>query len=209
MMQRPLLLALATGLALASSLAGAADRNIQKWVDKNGVVHYGDAPPPDAVKDGRVILNEQGVVVGQVPRQMSPEEAAAAKKQKEEESRRRSQDTYLLVNFTNVADIERARDERLTQIDAQIELARSSQLNSESRLAALQKRMDGFRPYSTAPNARRVPDALAREVVQALGERRSVSKTVARLEQDRNDARATYDADIARYRELTNRPSIR
>ena len=81
MMQRPLLLALATGLALASSLAGAADRNIQKWVDKNGVVHYGDAPPPDAVKDGRVILNEQGVVVGEVPRQKTPEEAEAAKRQ--------------------------------------------------------------------------------------------------------------------------------
>jgi hypothetical protein len=209
MTRRPLMVALATGLALAAGVAGAADRNIQKWVDKNGVVHYGDAPPPDAVKDGRVVLNDQGVVVRQIPAQMTPEEAAAAKQKQDEESRRRAQDSFLLITYTGVADIERLRDERLTLIDAQIELARSSQLNSEGRLETLRKRMASFRPYSTAPNARRLPDTLAGEVVQALGERRSVQRSVADLEKRRHDERAKYDADIARYRELTSRPSVR
>lgn len=209
MMQRSLLFALTTGLALASALAGAAERTIQKWTDEHGVVHYGDAPPPEAVKGGRTILNEQGVPVQQIPRQMTPDEAAAARNLRDEQDRRKAQDSFLLTNFTQVADIERARDERLNQIDGQLQLARSSLANSEERLKVLSKRMTAFRPYAGAPAARRVPDALAGEVIQALGERRSMQQTVARHEADQAATRAKYDADIARFRELTNRPSIR
>jgi len=209
MRQRPLLLALATSAALACALAGAAERTIQRWVDANGVVHYGDAPPPEAVKSDRTVLNEHGVAVGQIPRQMTPEEAEAAQKQREEESRRRAQDSFLLTTYTRAADIERTRDEQLGLIDAQIELARSSLAASEHRIETLKKRMANFKPYSNSPNARRVPDTLAGEVVQALGERRSVQETLSRHEARREELRAKFDADIARYRELTSRPSIR
>jgi len=208
MMQRPLLFALATGLVL-TGLAGAAERTIQKWTDEHGNVHYGDAPPPEAVKDGRTILNQQGVPVQQIPKQMTPDEAAAAKALREEQDRRKKQDSFLLMNFTQVADIERARDERLNQIDGQLQLARTSLVNSEERLKVLSKRMSGFRPYSSAASARRVPDALAGEVIQALGERRSMQQTVARHEADQAATRAKYDADIARFRELTTRPTLR
>lgn len=209
MRQRPVLLALATSATLACALAGAAERTIQRWVDANGVVHYGDAPPPEAVKSDRTVLNEHGVAVGQIPRQMTPEEAEAAQKQREEESRRRAQDSFLLTTYTRAADIERTRDEQLGLIDAQIELARSSLAASEQRIETLKKRMANFRPYSNSQNARRVPDTLAGEVVQALGERRSVQETLSRHEARREELRAKFDADIVRYRELTSRPSIR
>lgn len=210
MRPNPLLLALATGATLAGSLAGAAEgRTIQKWTDANGVVHYGDAPPPEAVKTDRTLLNEHGVPVGTIPRQLTPEEYEAAQKQREEEARRRAQDTFLLTTYTRVADIERLRDDQLGIIDAQIELARGSLNASEERLKSLARRMSNFRPYSTAPNARRLPDALVGEVVQALGERRSLQETLARHEQRREETQARFDADIQRYLELTSRPSIR
>lgn len=208
MTQRPLLLALATSVALAGTFASAAERTIQRWVDENGVVHYGDAPPPAATRTERTVLNDQGVPVRQLPRQMTPEEAAAAQKQREEEARRRAQDSFLLTTYTRVSDIERVRDDQLGLIDAQIELARSSMAASEQRLEALGKRMANFRPYSTT-NTRRVPDTLAGEVVQALGERRSVQQTLARHEARREETRDKFDADIIRYQELTSRPSIR
>src|SRR5690606_41077612 len=97
----------------------------------------------------------QGVPVGQIPRQLTPEAAAAAQKQREEEARRRAQDSFLLTTYTRVSDIERVRDDQLGLIDAQIELARSSMAASEQRLEALGKRMANFRPYSTT-NTRRV-----------------------------------------------------
>jgi hypothetical protein len=202
-------IAMAASALLVCTLASAADRTIQRWVDENGVVHYGNAPPPDAAKTDRTLLNAQGVPVGQIPRQLTPEEAAAAQKQREEEARRRAQDTFLLTTYTRVADIERLRDDQLGIIDAQIELARGSLNASEERLKSLARRMSNFRPYSTAPNARRLPDALVGEVVQALGERRSLQETLARHEQRREETQARFDADIQRYLELTSRPSIR
>src|SRR5690606_11810480 len=171
MRYRPLLARAASALACAP--ATAADRTIQRWVDEKGVVHYGHAPPPEAVKTDRTLLNSQGVPVGQIPRQLTPEEAAAAQKQREEEARRRAQDSFLLTTYTRVSDIERLRDDQLGLIDAQIELAKSSLAASDEKLKALERRMSNFRPYSTTPNARRLPDALVGEVVQALGERRS------------------------------------
>lgn len=209
MRPRPVLLALATSLVLISAMTDAAQRTIQRWVDENGVVHYGDAPPPEAVKSGRTVLNEQGVAVREIPRQMTPDEAAEAQKKRDEEARRRAQDSFLLTTYTRAADIERVRDDRLALIDAQIELARSSLAASEQRLESLRKRMGNFRPYSNSTNARRLPDALAGEVVQALGERRSVQATLARHQARREETSAEFEADIVRYRELTSRPSIR
>jgi hypothetical protein len=205
--------ALAASLALSGVAAGAGKRSggkqIQKWVDKDGVVHYGDAPPPEAIQNGRTVLNAQGVVVRQIPAQMTPEEAAAARKQQEEEARRRSQDSFLLTTYTRVGDIERVRDEQIALIDSQIDLARGSLASSEQRMKSVETRMAGFRPYSNTQNARRLPDKLAAEAVHALGERRSMQETLAKHEQRREETRAKFNADIARYQELVSRPSIR
>jgi hypothetical protein len=202
------LFALAASLAHAS-VADTAERNIRSWVDANGVTHYGDAPPPEAIKNGSVVLNEHGVVVRNIPRQMTPEEATEARRQQEEEARRRAQDSFLINTYTKVGDIERLRDDQLALIDSQIELALGSVTSNEQRLESLKKRMASFRPYSAAENARRLPDPLAAEVVQTLGERRTLQQTLAGLETRREETRGKFGADIARYQQLTNRPSIR
>lgn len=196
-------------IAFAPLAGSAAERDIQRWVDDKGVVHYGDAPPPEAAKNGRAVLNEYGVVVHQIPRQLTADEAAAARLEQEQASRRKAQDSFLLTTYTRVADIERARDDQLALIDAQIELARTSVTNAEVRLQSLQQRMSKFRPYAAAMTARRVPDHLAAEVVRALSERRSAVETLARHEQRRVEMEAKFSADISRYQELTSRPSIR
>ncbi len=208
-MKKPLVVAMATSVALVAASLGAAERNIRRWVDENGVVHLGDAPPPEAAGQGAVILNRQGVPVREIPRQLTPEEAAAEKKRLEEESRRKAQDSFLLTTYTKVGDIERARDDQLALIDSHIELARGSMASNEERLASLRQRMGNFRPYSQSANARRVPDALANEAVHALAERRATQEVLEGHQRRRADTSAKFEADIARYKELINRPSIR
>ncbi len=63
--------------------------------------------------------------------------------------------------------------------------------------------MRNFQPYSTAPNARRLPDQLAEEAVRALKERHSLQETLQMRESEKNQLREQFDADITRYRELT------
>jgi hypothetical protein len=207
MNKRLILLAVAT--SLTTVVAGAAGREYQRWVDEKGVVHYGDAPPPEATKNPRAVLNDQGVVVREYPKQMTPDEAAAAQQALENAARRKAQDSFLLTTYTKVDDIERARNDQLALIDSHIELARGSLSSSDQKLESLRNRMSSFKPYSSSANARRLPDALAGEAVQALSERRSMEETLARHEARKQEVRAKFDADITRYRELVSRPSIR
>ena len=78
MKNRHLLLALAGSLLLACTSAWAATgkgTRAYHWVDKDGVVHFGDTVPPEYAEQAHQELNEQGVTVRELPRQLSPGEA--------------------------------------------------------------------------------------------------------------------------------------
>ena len=45
-----------------------------RWVDEQGVVHYGDNIPPQYASQDRTILNAQGIEVGHLDAQKTPEE---------------------------------------------------------------------------------------------------------------------------------------
>lgn len=197
---------------LFQGVAGAAATGTGKayrWVDKNGVVHIGDSVPPEYASQGRAELNAQGVPMRETSRQLSPAEEAAARKTEAEAAERRQRDSFLLSNYTRVRDIELLRDERLALIDGQMEIARSSLGSTTQKLAELRERMKNFAPYSSAPNARRLPDQVAADVVRALKEQRSLEEILASRESEKNQVRAQFDADIARYRELIARPASR
>jgi hypothetical protein len=201
-----LLVALASSLVLGCTVALAAQvkgTKAYKWVDKDGVTHYGDTVPPEYAQQAHQELNDQGVPLREFPRRLTPEEAEAAQKIAAEEGRRRTHDSFLLNSYTKVGDIEQLRDERIALIDSQMELARGSLAATGQRITALQNRLSGFRPYSTSPAARRVPDQLAEEVVRALSERRSMTTQLQQREKEKSEQLATFEGDIARYKELT------
>ena len=208
MISRPELV-LAISALLVPAFAAAADASkgtrSYRWVDEHGVTHYGDAVPPEYAAQGRSELNAQGVEMKQYPRQLSPDEASAAQKNAAEEAKQRQHDAFLLNTYTRVADIEQLRDERTGLVDWQIMVARGSIDGNRQRLAELERRMRVFRPYSDVPSARRMPDQLAEEIVRTLKERDSLHELLASHEAQKLAQRAQFDADIARYRELTLR----
>jgi hypothetical protein len=74
-------------------------------------------------------------------------------------------DQFLLSTYLSSKDIEQLRDERLGQIEGQIR-ASSAYIDSlGTRMNTLQERAMHFKPYSSDPNARRIPDELAEELV--------------------------------------------
>lgn len=220
MKYRPALLALAASLALSPMLPAAQNtKNTQaapskgtksyKWVDDHGVTHYGDTVPPEYARQGRSELNAQGVELRALPRQLSAEEADAAQKKAAAEARRRQHDSFLLTTYTKVSDIEQLRDERIALIDSQMDIARGSIESNQQRMKELEQRLRTFQPYSTAPNARRVPDQLAEQVVRTMKERDQLLAGLKKRETEKAELRAQFNEDIARYRELTTRPSDR
>lgn len=209
MNHRPLHAALASALLFAGPGWAAENKLSYKWVDKNGVTHYGDSIPPEYAAQGHQELNSQGVPVRQTSRELNPQEAASAQKLATEQQRRKQHDSFLTSTYTKTSDIEQLRDERVALVSGQLELAKGSLTAADQRIGALQERVKAFKPYAAAATARRMPDQLAEELVRALSDRRSMQTTVNLRQQEMVDLRASFDADIARFKELTTRPAGR
>ena len=206
--KRPLLAVLLGAAALLAAAAYAAPSSSKqggiayKWVDEQGVVHYGDHIPPQYAQQDREVLNSQGVPVGHVEAAQTPEQAAAAALKKAEVFKQRQHDSFLMSTYTSVKDIEALRDVRLDQLQGQRTAAEQYVESLRSRLGSLQLRAVSFQPYSANPDARRMPDDLAENLVRTLNEVRVQSAALAAKSEEEKTLRAQFDADIQRYREL-------
>jgi hypothetical protein len=182
--------------ATASNASGIAYR----WVDENGVVHYGDRLPTAETESA--ILNRQGVQIGHTEGVKTSDQLAAEREREQQEARRKQHDRFLMTTYTSVADIENLRDERLGQIQGQRSAAEQYVGNLFSRLSSLQTRAMVFKPYSANPTARRMPDDLAEDLVRTLNEMRVQRGALAAKDEEEALLRSQFEADIQRYREL-------
>jgi Domain of unknown function (DUF4124) len=188
---------------LAPCGARADNRAIAyRWVDEQGVVHYGDSIPPQYAEKAHQMLNRQGVVVGHMDAQKSAEELAADTRTEAEVLKRQQHDTFLVATYASVKDIETLRDQRLDQLQGQRVAAEQYVDNLRSRLLGLQVRAKHFRPYNIRPDARRMPDDLAEDLVRTLNELRTQSNALLAKNEEVSAVKAQFDGDIERYREL-------
>lgn len=192
--------------AFAAFAAGAAEPGKTtksfKWVDKQGVTHYGDSIPPEYAQGHTAELNGQGVELKRYPAQLSPDDAIRAEGQAEARARGLQHDNFLLTTYTSAREIEQLRDERLMQIEGQVVTARGYIESVGKRLAALETRAMNFKPYSKAPNARRMPDQLAEEIVRAVNEGHSQQGVLDTKQAEQREMRAKFQSDIDRYQQL-------
>ena len=191
-------LALSLGVAHAENKGGAA----YKWVDENGIVHYGDSVPAQYAKKESTILNKQGVEIGRNAAQMTPEQVAEQERAHLAEIRQKQHDSFLLTTYPSVRDIESLRDERIAQISGQRRAAEAYIESLHSRLSTLQSRALGFKPYNERPTARQMPDDLAEDLMRTLSEMRSQRLALNAKDEEETALRAQFQADIDRYREL-------
>jgi hypothetical protein len=195
------------GLAPIAANAGpgssAADKGVAyRWTDEQGVVHYGDRIPPQYAQKERAVLNSRGVEVRRLDAQKSPEQAAAEARTQQSVLRQKQHDAFLMTNYGSVKDIEALRDVRLDQLLGQKSAAEQYVESLHSRLGALQTRAKVFKPYSPRPDARRMPDDLAEDLIHTLNELRTQSNVVATKNEEETALKAQFQADIERYREL-------
>ena len=196
-------------LCLAAYPAAATEHGPNySWVDKNGERHYGDSVPPEYAQSERRLLNNQGVEVQHVDAEKNAEQRAQQLKSEQAAQQRLQHDNFLLSTYTSTKDIERLRDERLDQIDGQIKAASAYIDTLEARLKSLQLRALLFKPYNTRPDARRMPDDLAEQLVRASNDLRSQHKAMDKRRQQQVAVREQFEADITRYRELTAKSPV-
>jgi Domain of unknown function (DUF4124) len=197
-----------SGLGLMAGLAGltlawtALSGALYKWTDDQGVVHYGDSIPPQYAEKAHETLNKQGVAVGHAEAQRTPEQQAQDARDSETVLKQQQHDNFLLATYTSVKDIESLRDVRLEQLQGQSTAAETYVETLRSRLFALQERAKHFRPYNNKPDARRLPDDMAEDLVHTLNEMRSQRNALTVKNEEVTAVRTQFDMDIQRYREL-------
>ena len=183
---------------------------LYKWTDENGVVHYSDKIPPEYADRDRDVLNDQGVPVGfeegeiteaerAVPRSAHAAAAEAEQQARAEIARR---DRMLLETYLSVADIEDLRDRRLELLESQIKVTELYLANLRKRLVSLQAEASNFKPYTTREDAPQIPENLALDISRTTASISLYEQTLARTRSDQAALRASFDSDIARFREL-------
>jgi hypothetical protein len=206
-------LLLVAALAATAAFAGpnpapGSGKTTYRWVDDQGVVHYGDQIPSQYAGKDREIMNPQGVPVGHVDGEKSPEALAAAARARAAVIKQKQHDTFLVTTYTSVKDIEALRDVRLEQLKTQRAAGQQYIEGLRARLGALQARARLFRPYSANAGARPMPDDLAEDLVRTLNEMNTQTTALANQSEEEGKLRAQFQADIQRYRELHTLHSI-
>lgn len=195
-----LLAALAGGAALADT-----QQKLYRWVDEDGLVHYGDSVPPEYAEIEKQVLNDAGVTVGVVQGKKTPEEIAEELRQEELRTQRELQrraDQALLATYLSIDEIEMHRDRRVELFQAQARVTELYLRNLQRRLESLQEEAAGFQPYSDDPDAPMIDAGLARDLNET---RETISRHEANLQRFRDDEQtivARFDHDIDRFKTL-------
>jgi hypothetical protein len=192
-------------LVLLASAVGAADtsgRKLYKWVDAQGVTHYGDQIPPEYASQERHVINKQGVEVDRLEAQKSPDQLAAEEKARMDAALRAARDRNLLNTYVSVQEIERLRDQRMTLLSDQIKVTSQFLDSLNARMKKIRANSMRFKPYSDNPKAVAMPDQLAEDLVRTDKDIRTQEQNLREKRSEQDSMSAQFQSDIDRFKEL-------
>lgn len=201
---RQLILALAVTALLGTAMSADAQRKQYRWVDEDGVVHYGDRIPPEYAQQEVDVVTERGIKVETLDARKTEEELAAQARREAEDAEARKQaeqrvrrDRMLRDTYTSVADLEKARDDRVNALESQIRISRNAVENLEKQVANLETDME-----RQESSGNEVPENLASRLQDARDQLEATRQFVESREQEQANIVEQFDADIERYKEL-------
>lgn len=187
---------------LAASTSPSNGRKLYKWVDDQGLTHYGDRIPPEYVSQERHVINAQGVEVDRLEAQKSAEQLAAEEQKKLDVAQRQSRDRNLLNTYVSVQEIERLRDQRLALLADQIKVTGQFLEVLNGRLKKLRSGSMHYKPYSADPNAAPMPDQMAEDLVHLGNDLHTQEQNQRRKRGEDANMRKQFQSDIDRFKEL-------
>jgi hypothetical protein len=210
LMNAPFRIAAAALLLLVCPWAGAQQQHASsggthyKWRDGQGQPHYSDSLTADAFKYGYDVIDDRGIAVRHVQRQLTPAEQAAARAQAERdaaakraEDEQARADIQLLAAYPDEASYRAMQKMTLDSIDQQIGNADTSLRSQEKALADLLAR---------AADLERAKQPVPKTLADGIGNQRGVvaeqQSTVDRLRASRGAAEQRAQQQLEHYRAL-------
>lgn len=186
------------GALLAPALVQA---EMYRWVDKNGVAHYGDRVPPQNARQRREVLNEYGQTVTVKEREPTAQELEAARLEREREqaeqaaaARQAQYDRSLTATYSRVEQLDAAYADRLAIVDSKLSSARSTHADIQATLAPMLERASAENPEP----------GLDKRIGQTRERLREQEAIISRLNSDRAMLEEKRESDRARFLLLTS-----
>jgi Domain of unknown function (DUF4124) len=176
------------GLFFAAGVA-SADTKILKWVDKQGVTHYGDRPPTFEESKSNVELNKQGLVTKKNAPVEQKNEALDLQQQQQDRK-----DKILLASYTNANEIDLARDRSLEMNKAALTSMASQKDNLSARISRNKVTEDGYKAKKKP-----LPADLDKEFKDAIAQSGLIDKQMAGRKLEMEQTRKNYADDKARF----------
>jgi hypothetical protein len=190
-------------LASPGFAAGASNgRTLYKWVDEQGVTHYGDHIPPEYAAQERHVMNSQGIEINRLEAQKTPEALAAEEQKKIEAEQSKNRDRNLLNTYASVQEIERLRDQRVTLLTDQIKVTSQFLEVLNGKMKKLRVSSVRFKPYSGDANASAMPDQIAEDLVRVGNDIRTQEQNLREKRSEETIMSKQFDSDIERFKEL-------
>jgi len=203
-------------VALMSPLTSSAQTEYYRYKDKDGNTVMSSALPPEVANDGYEVLNAMGEVVEKVPPRKSEAqlkaEADALKKQQSQQKAAEIQreqaeiqerkDEILLKSFSNLGDIERARNDKMASIQVLEEIVKENLEGLEKQLTDAKNAAASYKQ-----GGQKIPDKLQTTIDNTM---RQISESKAFLErksEEKKEIQSKYEAIIIRFKELQQKQS--
>lgn len=195
-----------TGVLLLSPLAAFADEaKVYKWVDEQGITHYGDSIPARYAELPKEVLNEHGITVENLEGKKSPEQIEAeriAEEQRLAQILQQRADQALLATYSTIDEILMHRNRRVELFQAQSRVTELYLSNLERRLAKLHVEAAGFKPYSDDPSAATIGDDLANDLRVTKDTINRHEDNLKKFQSDEEQIITRFDGDITRFKTL-------
>ncbi|QZX83280.1 DUF4124 domain-containing protein [Metapseudomonas otitidis] len=189
--------AIRLALILGAMAPLAAQAELYRYTNEKGVTVLDRlGVPPQFIDKGYEVLNDQGRVVKTVP----PAPTLEERQRMQADKARAGSDAQLMRLYTSVEDVDRALQRKLSELDGLITVAKGNQQSLRTQQANLQAQAaDNERA------GRQVPEALVAQIDNVRSEYKRLDDDIARYQDERKKAQATFAADRARLAELLNR----
>jgi hypothetical protein len=186
-------------------LSFPAAAKLYKWVDAQGMTHYGEVIPPEYANDNRSELTPTGREVNKREKLTPEQEKAKAEELKLQSAKeeamleQKRRDRALLNTFSSVSEIDASKMRNLQQIEGMLS-------SSDTQLKITQKKWQDLQAEAAnrISAGKSIYPSLRNEIQETQLLLTKQQNDVVKLKAEKANIEARFEADKARYRILTN-----
>lgn len=172
--------------------------NLYRYRNLQGNLVIDHEIPPRYVAGGYEILSESGRVITVIEPQRDPTELDAEQENKAEQAAEQlREDQMLLRTYNEVAELESAKDRRLTQLKREFDIIQTNLAKNEATLQASRTKAANYQF-----GGRSVPKSLLSSIDEQIFQRRDAEQMLLLRQQEYQGTEDRYNGYLARFKTL-------